>query len=102
MINALQIIVHIPVFSVTFPDFAGTFFNMLMTLASFNVIDTGPMLFFFEFKETEPLNDNFDSMGYGSVNAIENLGTQFLGFVFYGVVLPLIPLFFLFGLRFSL
>ncbi len=37
LVNALQIIGHVPVFTVAFPVFAENFYSMLMTMASFNL-----------------------------------------------------------------
>jgi hypothetical protein len=55
-------IVHLPMFTISFPANASIFFNMLMTLVSFNVIQVDMILPFLNFTKTEPYNDNFDNM----------------------------------------
>jgi hypothetical protein len=58
-------------FNIDFPANAKIFFSFLANLASFNVFPTDSILFFFKFNETAPYyNDEFNDMGYGSMNVI--------------------------------
>jgi hypothetical protein len=52
---------------------------------------------FLNFTVTDPYNDNFNNMGYGDMNSVNNMGTMFFGFVIYSLVLPMLPVFYLLG-----
>ena len=93
-------IVHVPMFTIAFPDLATLFFSMLTTMVSFNVIEISMILPFLDFTPSEPHNEYFDNMGYGDKNVVNNLGTMFIGFVIYWIAIPLIPCLLFFG-RFS-
>jgi len=63
LVNALQLIVCIPLFNINFPGNAQIFFSMLINIAQFNVFPSQKMLFFFHFNETDPsYNDQFNNM----------------------------------------
>jgi hypothetical protein len=58
-------------FNIDFPANVKIFFSFLANLASFNVFSTDSILFFFKFNETiQYYNEEFNDMGYGSMNII--------------------------------
>ena len=80
MINVMQLIVHMPLFSVSFPSNAVLFYSFIIEISSFDILPTQwikDKIFVFS-NEQEPLTDDFDKMGYSSTSIIENLGSMFL------------------------
>ena len=74
MINALQILVRIPLLSVNYPGNVQMCFSILIDITTFNLVSTGSLdNMIFKFSETNGFNANFDALGYNSMNSIENL-----------------------------
>eukprot|EP00350_Pseudokeronopsis_sp_OXSARD2_P009564 CAMPEP_0170563530 /NCGR_PEP_ID=MMETSP0211-20121228/67223_1 /TAXON_ID=311385 /ORGANISM="Pseudokeronopsis sp., Strain OXSARD2" /LENGTH=68 /DNA_ID=CAMNT_0010881877 /DNA_START=23 /DNA_END=226 /DNA_ORIENTATION=+ len=67
-----------PLFSVSFPVVAQFFFKTLMDFVSFNVLELQMILPFLDFTYTDVYNRNFEEMGFGDMNVINNMGTMFL------------------------
>mmetsp|Transcript_20625 Transcript_20625/g.19616 ORF Transcript_20625/g.19616 Transcript_20625/m.19616 type:complete len:91 (+) Transcript_20625:2363-2635(+) len=65
-INALQMIVHIPLFSLHMPSNALIFFNTLISVARFDIIPAEKInTFMFDFSNSEnSYNTNFENLGY--------------------------------------
>ncbi len=87
MINVMQIIVHMPLLNVNFPENTMFFYSLIIDISSFNLIPESWMEAikkkFFFFKEEE-FDESFTKMGYESESSIENLGSMFMylgGFV---------------------
>mmetsp|Transcript_42755 Transcript_42755/g.41107 ORF Transcript_42755/g.41107 Transcript_42755/m.41107 type:complete len:105 (-) Transcript_42755:753-1067(-) len=60
MINALQIIVNIPLFTISFPANAKMFYSFIVGIATFDVIPMEAIQEkFFSFTETEAKNQQF-------------------------------------------
>jgi hypothetical protein len=87
MINVMQIIVHMPLLNVNFPENTMFFYSLIIDISSFNLIPESWMaaikkkLFFFK---EEEFDESFTKMGYESESSIENLGSWFMylgGFV---------------------
>jgi len=73
-----------PLLNVTLPANAAVFFRGLMTFAAFDIIDTSPYLnALLALNPTEPLNNNFEALGFESVFLLHNLGSLILAFLFY-------------------
>jgi len=84
MINAQQLIVLMPLFMVALPANAGMFFAQLMSIAAFDYFEIGPFLDeWLNLKPTDPVNGNFEAVGFESVYFLHNLGTLVLAFVVY-------------------
>ena len=64
MINALQIIVLIPLFSLSFPVNVQICFGLLVQITQFNIVSTTnfDQSTFPQFSNTDPYNDNFNAM----------------------------------------
>ena len=92
MVNALQLIVHVPMFSIAFPSNAYFFFSLIIGIINFDVVPTEELLkAIFNFDpEDEAVNLNFDFMGYSSHNLMLNLGAIFL---YFSVIVFLLLLF---------
>jgi hypothetical protein len=88
MINALQLILLIPLFSLSFPANVQLCFSILIDISNFNVLPSSAGIFKFTGTD-EGYNGNFEALGYESTNAIVNLQSTF-----YFFFLP--PTFYLF------
>ncbi len=78
MINVLQLIVHIPLFSLSFPVNVFLIFSMIIDMSNFSFFKTDSVdSAFFSFTPTAPVNENFEAIGYESRNSIKNLGMLF-------------------------
>jgi len=97
MINALQIIVHFPMVNVYFPANARLFFQTIITIATFKVINTEQMLNYFDsnilkrFGQTEDSIPLFAEGGYKSTSIMRNMGlVAFAAIVLGSLVLLLL------------
>lgn len=81
MINALQLILLIPLFSLNFPANVQLCFSILIDISNFNVLPSSAGMFKFS-GDDEGYNGNFEALGYGSMNAIENLQSTFYFLLF--------------------
>ena len=92
MIEALQILVFLPLLSTTMPANVGSFMGFLMTIAAFDFFDTAEGVeYVFSLEPSEAPSDenlNFDVLGMGSLYFISNLGTAIFIFL-YQVLLTL-------------
>lgn len=69
MINSLQLIVHLPVFSLNFPANASQLLTKLIEVSSFSLLPMDQINnLVFNFTETDALNPRFDEIGYNSMN----------------------------------
>ena len=80
--------------SLAYPANAVLFYSLIITVSNFEVVNTDDINDkFFDFTETEPVNMNFDMMGYPSKNSINNLGVFFwymlLLTTIYALMVPL-------------
>ena len=75
-----------PLFNLALPANAGIFFGLLMKIASFDIIPTD--IFFNEvlsWVSTDPVNNNFNSVGFGSTLFIYNIGSMIILYCAYPV-----------------
>ena len=83
MINVMQIIVHMPLLNVNFPENTMFFYSLIIEISSFNLIPESWMEAikkkFFYFNDVE-FDESFTKMGYKSESSIENLGSMFMYF----------------------
>jgi len=79
MVNTLQLLTHVPLFSVVLPSNALQFFMVLIEVQNFSFIPidsvNDSILNFRE--EDAPHSVNFKLMGYESANSIKNMGFAF-------------------------
>lgn len=74
-INAMQVICVSALLQVTLPGNTQPLYSYIQSLTSFdfyNPIDT--LSKWFGFSETDPYSDNFDSLGFGSINYYDSMG----------------------------
>ena len=82
MINTQQLIVLMPLFKTSIPANAGIFFNQIMQIAAFDLIEiNGPLNYLLDLKPTGPLNQNFGAIGFESIFLINNMGTLGIAFL---------------------
>lgn len=63
MINVLQLIVHMPLFSLNFPSNVKFFFSLMIDITNFSFLNTEQVdSKLFNFTKTQPFNQNFDDM----------------------------------------
>lgn len=73
------------------PASAQSFFNQILKIASFDIIDLTPRLDkMLRLNATEPLNQNFEALGFGSLYFLNNMNSMLIGFlVYFGMILLL-------------
>jgi hypothetical protein len=82
----------IPLFNLALPANGGVFFGFLMRIASFDIIPTD--IFYnevFNWVPTDPINENFNSIGFGTTLFIYNIGSM----IFYIFTYPVLVLVYL-------
>ena len=68
------------------PANAQIFFNQIDKIASFDIIDMDPIINkLLNLNETEPLNANFEAIGFQSMHFLNNMGSLTIGFLIYFV-----------------
>ena len=93
-INALQLIVHLPLINLLYPGHLQKLFDSLISVVTFDFLEVFDeeegidLQVLPEFTMTEPLNKNFDAVGYGSTNTMDNLGS--LNFIISFLLLRII------------
>jgi hypothetical protein len=76
MINTQQIIVLMPLFSISLPDNASVVFGVIMQIASADLIPTDDFYDnYFDMDHTDAINDNFAAMGFNSMFFLYNMGS---------------------------
>ena len=93
MVNNLQIVVHSPLVNVQFPANAFLLYDVMITIATFDVLPTDDVFpsIFPELPEDNPFNDKFDRLQIGSSFLVMNMGTMLLIFTFYSVLYAIYP-----------
>jgi len=90
MINTQQLIVLLPLFDIKAPANAELFFRQLMSVVAFEVYDTGDIVnATLSLEEVNPVNENYNTVGFESVYFINNMGTLFIVFMMYPVMMLL-------------
>ena len=95
LLNDLGLLIHMPIFDITFPANAMTFYGAIAQVAQFDLIDTQEtinLVAFFGLDEgEEPYSVGFELLGYGARNFIINLGSVFLiwAVLLFAIVLSL-------------
>ena len=65
-----------PLFNITLPANAGVFFNEIMKIAAFDIIELNDFLdSILQLEPTEPISENFATVGFESRYFLHNLGT---------------------------
>ena len=77
----------LPLFNVSIPGNAATFYGFLMQIASLDIIPTDFIYNdIFGWTPSEPINENFDSDGYGSTMFIYNIGSLMIWVTIYPIL----------------
>lgn len=95
MINGIQLLVHLPILAVDFPIFSQIFIDQLITIATFDLIDTDGMfddLFEIPADPEETIPPQFYNVGYQSNFLIKDLGLSWIVLAFGIVFCLLAPL----------
>lgn len=62
MMNAIELIAHVPLFNIRMPANAQVLFSMIMGVLGFDFLPDGTWIRFFSFEPSEPYNNEFDLM----------------------------------------
>ena len=82
MLRAQQILVHLPLFNITFPGNVAFFYSFLLNIAAFDALPTDELFdWMFAAEEKEPISASFGALGYETTYFIRNLGTPFVFFL---------------------
>ena len=85
LFEILQLIVLIPLFRIILPANAAGVFKILMDIAAFDFLGNFDLVSWIlpNLEETEPINNNFEGLGFETLHFINNMGTGFFFFVVY-------------------
>lgn len=76
MIQALQIVILLPLMNSSMPANTGMFFNQLAAIAAFDFFEIGDYLNdWFGLDSKDPVNEKFETIGMESIYFMNNLGT---------------------------
>ena len=79
MINSLQIIIILPLFDASMPANTGMVFQYLTKIAAFDLLEIGDFVDeFLELEQTDPVDNNFETLGFESQWFINNVGSFFI------------------------
>lgn len=91
MINTQQLIVMMPLFKIQLPTSASGFFKNIMAIAAFDLYEFDEIIHkAFKINPTEPLDINFETIGFESRYHLVNLGSIFIFYVIYLALLLLV------------
>jgi hypothetical protein len=66
-----------PLFKIKLPPNAGSYFGFIMQIAAFDILPTDDFYAdYTNIEETDPINENFDSVGFSSLFFLYNLGSM--------------------------
>ena len=83
-LNALQMIVHTPLFNVSFPANANAVTSAIIEIAAFDFFESlGLLEAWMYFPDTGPLSERFERTGYETKYFILNMGTVFFMMLAY-------------------
>ena len=96
MVNAMQIIAHFPLINIMMPSNAQIVFNVIVEIATFDIIPTEPLIESAEddmglIRKEYILTDNFEEFGFDSSDPVRNLQIMFL-FILFLILFPLLSL----------
>ena len=90
MIRSLQLILHLPIFSVIIPGNVSMMFSLMVPVVMYDILDssyTSELVFTFDFEAEEQLSSSIRSqvrdLSYDSHNSILNLGSVLVFVAFY-------------------
>lgn len=90
MVEALQLIVYLPLFDVSFPANSQRVFDSLSNIAAYDIYEIGDHVNqFLDLDPTEPINEKYESIGFESLYFINNLGTFTVTVLLFQAVLTL-------------
>ena len=86
----------IPLFHISLPSNMATIFQIIVKIATFDIIPTQWLFdLIFNVEHTDPLSANFEIMGFDSLWIVQNLGEVFLitlSIPFFILTLPILKL----------
>ena len=92
MINTLQFILHVPLFSMSLPANIMIVFQALFNMITFDYIDTNDKLKavfgLSDASDYPAYNDKFDMLGYSTTNTLYNIGLPiFMMLVYFSLLI---------------
>lgn len=85
--------VLVTLFNISYPDNAMFLFQIISQITRFNLIPMDQIInSIFRFEELKIINENFETMGYNSCNALQNLDTILLFVIGLAVSIVLVLL----------
>jgi len=80
--------VLLALFDISLPANAEIFFRQLMSITAFEVFEIGDVVnAILSLEKTDPVNENYNALGFESVYFINNMGTLFIVFLIYPVMM---------------
>ena len=92
LIRSQQILVLLPLYKITLPANAGNFYNVLMQIAAFEVMEMNERYVRATGQSTNALSDNFSIIGFDSMWFVNNMSTLGITLFFIPLVYLLRPL----------
>ena len=75
-----------PLFKTNIPANAGLFFKQIMQIAAFDIIEISePLDKLLDLEPTDPINENFEAVGFESVYLLNNMGTLAIAYLIWTV-----------------
>ena len=75
-----------PLFKTNIPANAGVFFKQIMQIAAFEIIEISePLNKILDLQPTEPINENFEAVGFESIYLLNNMGTLAIAYLIWAV-----------------
>ena len=86
LINTQQLIVLMPLFKINLPANAGLFFKQIMQIAAFDIVEIGePLDKLLDLEPTDPINENFEAVGFESIYLLNNMGSMAIAYTIWTV-----------------
>ena len=90
MVNQLQLLIHIPLIGIDFPDNVKNAIGMFKQISDFDVVSVDEVIgqvFTVSDSEDEQVNPKFADFNYQHINILQNLGTHIL--ILFGIIVAI-------------
>ena len=90
MIESMQVLTFVPLFDIRMPAIPTLVFGLLTEIAAFDYVEVGDYFeMAFDISDSDPMNQNFEALGFETNLFLYNMGSMLFGLVLTPVMLTL-------------
>ena len=90
MIESMQVLTFLPLFDIRMPAIPTLVFGILTEIAAFDYVEVGDYFeMAFDISDSDPMNQNFEALGFETTLFLYNMGSMLFGLVLTPVMLTI-------------